>query len=326
MQQDGRSDLNASFRGFRGVLCLDGTSNVDRGVYILRLYKVLDEKGGRLFSPYQSMEYVLGKRYTCTDFDTNPKEDCSRGFYATDIDGLPYAFRVGKTIVECEVGGKQVEYNQFKRRYEHIEALRIVPTEEIKALALGEESKVGYKLCEVLYPVNPLLLPAKKEILTPQIELLKQWDSVWASVRASVRDSVWDSVRASVWDSVWDSVWASVRDSVWDSVSASVWASVWDSVWDSVWASVRDSVWDSVWASVRASVWDSVWASVRAYVSSLFPGISNWKYIDHAPGVNPFQPCIDLWHMGLVPSCDGKIWRLHTGEKAEIAYEMEATK
>jgi hypothetical protein len=50
--------------------------------------------------------------------------------------------------------------------------------------------------------------------------------SVWASVRASVRDSVrasvWDSVRASVWDSVW----ASVRASVVDSVRASVWDSV----------------------------------------------------------------------------------------------------
>jgi hypothetical protein len=75
-------------------------------------------------------------------------------------------------------------------------------------------------------------------------------DSVWASVRASVRDSVWDSVRASVWDSVRDSVRASVRASVWDSVRASVW----DSVRDSVWASVRDSVWDSVRDSVDCSM------------------------------------------------------------------------
>ena len=46
-------------------------------------------------------------------------------------------------------------------------------------------------------------------------------------------------------DSVWDSVRASVRDSVMDSVRDSVWDSVMDSVWDSVGASVRDSVWDS---------------------------------------------------------------------------------
>ncbi len=65
--------------------------------------------------------------------------------------------------------------------------------------------------------------------------------------RASVGASVWASVSR-------DSVWASVRDSVRDSV----WASVRDSVWASVWDSVRDSVRASVWASV----WDSVWASV----------------------------------------------------------------
>ena len=85
---------------------------------------------------------------------------------------------------------------------------------------------------------KPIIHPFKikpPEITQDHIDLLKQWDSIWASVRASVRDSV----RASVWASVRDSVWASVRDSVWDSVRDSVWDSVRDSVRDSVWASVR---------------------------------------------------------------------------------------
>ena len=62
---------------------------------------------------------------------------------------------------------------------------------------------------------------------------------------------------------------------------------------------------------------------VWAYISSLFPGIKTWKRIDHPKGENPFQPCIDLWHRGFVPSFDGKIWRLHAGEKAEIVWEGE---
>jgi hypothetical protein len=99
---------------------------------------------------------------------------------------------------------------------------------------------------------------------------------------------------------VGDSVWASVGDSVWDSVGDSVW----DSVGDSVWASVGDSVW--------ASVWDSVWASVGAYIGSLF-NIWDGKY--------KFQPSCDLWKRGLVPSFDGKTWRLHSGKKAEVVYE-----
>jgi len=169
------------------------------------------------------------------------------------------------------------------------------------------------------------------------IQRLKQWDSVGASVRASVWDSVgasvWDSVGDSVGDSVWDSVWdsvrASVRDSVggsvWDSVGASVRASVWDSVLASVWdsvldsvrASVRDSVGDSVRDYVRASFWDSVWDfvldSVGAYISSYFT-IGDWKYAENKKGVNPFQCMIDLWNAGYVPSYDGNKWRLHTKE------------
>jgi len=103
----------------------------------------------------------------------------------------------------------------------------------------------------------------------------------------------------------WASVWASVR------------ASVGDSVWASVRASVGDSVWDSVWDSVGASVVDSV----AAYIGSLFPRIKNWKYInDDKHGKYPFQPAANLWKEGFMPSFDGKIWRLHGGEKGEILW------
>ena len=61
--------------------------------------------------------------------------------------------------------------------------------------------------------VNPLELPLA-EVTEQDKQDLKLWDSVEASVWASV----WDSVEASVWASVW----ASVGASVWDSVRASV--------------------------------------------------------------------------------------------------------
>jgi hypothetical protein len=80
------------------------------------------------------------------------------------------------------------------------------------------------------------------------------------------------------------------------------------------WASVGDSV----WASVRASVGDSVWAE-----TSSFFNLPKWKYIEHEEGKNPFQPCIDLWERGIVPSFDGKIWRLHTPKG--IAKEITVT-
>ena len=160
----------------------------------------------------------------------------------------------------------------------------------------------------VIKPIkNPLLV--KRKHLEPnaeEISLLKRW--------ASVSASVWDSVVASIVDSVEDSVEASLRVSVVASVGASVRASVG--------ASVRASLRVSVWDSVVDSVGDSVWASVWAYISSFF-SLEEWRVCGKPVHDNPFQPAIDLWEAGLVPSFDGKIWRLHAGKDAQIVYEMQ---
>ena len=262
-------------------------------------------------SPYQSFEYKIGKWYKCKDFDTDKTIDCSNGFYAVDVEGLPYCFNINRKVYECEVKGKSVIIDIFKQRYEEIRLIREVPFDEIKKIAKEKEEELRYKLSEVLFPINPQEI--KAEFTDKHKELLKTWASVWASVRDSVRDSAWASARDSVRDSVGASVWASV--------GASVWASVWDSVGASVWDSVGASVWDSVRASVRDSVGASVRDSVGAYISSLFLNITKWKYINHKEGENPFQSCIDLWKDGFIPSFDGKTWRLHTGQKATVVCE-----
>jgi hypothetical protein len=166
--------------------------------------------------------------------------------------------------------------------------------------------------------IHPFQIAPPKEITEEHINLLKEWDSVRASVRASVGASVRASVRASVGASVRASVGASVGDSVGDSVGASVGASVGDSVWDSV----RASVGASVGASVRASVRASVGASVGAYTGSFFilPR-KDWKYTENIKTDEyPFLPLVKLWEQGLVPSFDGKVWRLHGGKDAEVLW------
>jgi len=140
--------------------------------------------------------------------------------------------------------------------------------------------------------VKPFELPKVEQVTDEQIGWLKEWASAWALVGASVRDLAW----ASVWDSVGALVLASVRDLVGASVGASV--------RDLVLASVRDLV--------GASVRDSVWASVGAYFSSFFA--INYKY--------NFSSVANLWNAGLVPSFDGKVWRLHSGKSADIVYEL----
>lgn len=277
------------------------------------MYKVLKREEDRLFSPFLHMEYEPNKTYTCKNFCTDERQECAEGFYATDVDGIIYSFRnlPGYEVWECEVGGDKVELDQFKRRYETIRLIRHVPNDEVKSLALAAEESVGYKLAEALFPVNVLKIKRTHPPTEEEIKWLKQW--------IAVRDSVQYS------DSVLDSVRNNVGDSVWDSMEGSAWGNVWNSVWDNVWSSVRnsveDSVWSSVWGDVRSSAGDSAWESTWAYTSSLFPNITKWKYINHAEGENPFQPTINLWKNGLIPSFDGESWRLHAGENAEIVWK-----
>ena len=252
----------------------------------MKLYKVLNKD---LTSPYQGFQFELGKKYVCDDFDTSD-EECSKGFYAVDFNGLAYAINNGgqkHSVFEVEVGGRSKEFNQFKRRYEKITILRELTDDEIKAGLLACEEKEGYKVCEACYPIHPF------SVDHIPLEDAKKLLQEWRKVRASVVDSVLGSILASVWGSVL----VSVR------------------------ASVVDSVRVSVWASVGASDWDSVWDSVWAYISSLFTNIKKWKYVNHEDGVNPFQSCIDLWKGGYVPSFDGKTWRLHT--KDGIVWEED---
>jgi len=195
----------------------------------------------------------------------------------------------------------------------------------------------------IIHPFRDIEPP--KKITKKHLDLLKKWasagDSVRASVRASVGNSVRDSVRDSVGDSVGDSVWDSVEDSIWNpvgfsvgnsvrnsvrnSVGASVRDSIWNSVWNSIWNSVRNSVRNSVGDSVGDSVWNSIWNSVRAYIGTFFNlSRDQWKYTENIKCKGyPFQPAVDLWMMGLVPSFDGKVWRLHGGKDAKVLWEGE---
>ena len=106
-------------------------------------------------------------------------------------------------------------------------------------------------------------------------------------------------------------------------MGSSVWARVGASVGASVWASVGASVRDSVWASVRDSVGASVGSSVWAYAGSFFR-IPVWKYVKHPKGKYPYQPLVDLWNQGFVPSFDGTTWRLHAGPKAKVVFSITA--
>ena len=187
------------------------------------------------------------------------------------------------------------EYNPLTKEFKIDQLNTVDDSLKVKEFCLNLDFKTIVPQLIIKPIVNPLSITVNK-ITIEDLKLLKQWDSVRDSVGYSVRDSVGalvrDSIGDSVRDSIGDSVGTSVRDSVGDSVGTSVWTSVWTSVRESVWTSVRDSVWTSIWA-----------------YASTFVDI---KY-NHA-----FTSINKLWERGIVPSYDGKIWRLHTGMKADI--------
>ena len=263
-------------------------------------YKVLRND---LTSPYRYYHYEIGKWYHEPLVGTMGQNNCQCGLYAVPIEGLLYRglYRSDERAYKCEVKGRNAGVSPLKECWEHLKIIEPMSEDQVRRIARHQHKRLGWNIEEALYPINPLKMPKVNVPTSEHIKMLKQW--------ASVRDSVWDSVRASVWASVGDSVRASVRASVGDSV--------WDSVWDSVRASVGDSVGDSVRASVGDSVRASVWASVRDSV-----GASVWAYIGSLfPGAHPFKPASDLWRSGIVPSFDGKVWRLHSGEQASIIWK-----
>jgi len=272
-----------------------------------KFYKVTRPDGLDFYSGTVNYRRAIGTTLVVPGYKERDVHDlCSHHVLHASCEVLG-AMRYAK--IPCaifQVTGKPVNKQDDKCGFTH---LRVV--KEYKNL----DRILGFKYSEAINPINPFkLLPPT--ITKKHIGLVEQWANVWDSACPSVWDSVWDSVRDSVWDSVRNSVRDSVRDSVWDSVRDSVWDSACPSVWDSV----RDSACPSVWDSVRNSVREGVWNSVGAYTSSLFPDIQKWEYIDHPLGENPFTPCIKLWRMGLVPSFDGKTWRLHGGPDGGILW------
>jgi len=251
------------------------------------MYKLTRPSGFDFRTSTINYRAAMGTTIRVTDYDPPEKGPCGKGLHASRN---PNDCFVGAEIPCAVFKVKGVQPIAKDRRKTRYQALKVL--EEIHDL----DALFGWKYSEVIDPIHPLKIKPP-EIKEEHVRLLKEWALAL------------DSVSNSGWDSVWASVWNSAKDLV----GTPVWDSIVASVRDSVATSVRASVWNSV----GASVWDSVWV----YMSSFFPNVKKWKYVDHAPGVNPFQSGVDLWKMGLVPSCDGTIWRLHGGPDGGVLWQ-----
>ena len=115
-----------------------------------------------------------------------------------------------------------------------------VDLEAGKKAALRLAELAGVDNCEIVIVDNP-----------------GQGDSLWNSLRDSIRDSICASLRDSLWDSLRDSIRELLRDSLRESL--------WDSPWESLSASLWESLWDSLSVSIWASIWDASWLAYYSY-------------------------------------------------------------
>jgi len=113
--------------------------------------------------------------------------------------------------------------------------------------------------------------------------------------------------------------WSSINHYIFGSFEEGdpVWYSVGGFVWESVWYSIGNSIWKSVAESVKSSTWYSVRNFIYVYIGSLFTNIKKWGDVQQK------QSGVCLWKLGFVPSYNGKVWRLYSGENAKIVWEGE---
>jgi hypothetical protein len=179
-----------------------------------------------------------------------------------------------------------------------------------REVALAAHKKWRAKLDRILVkkPIrHPFRIVPPAKITKKHIRLLKQWDLVSNSTWDSMDNLVRNSVDNSVGSSVGNSMVNSVRYLVGDSVMASVW---------------RYSMDNLAWTSAG---WSSVMASIWAYTGSFFK-LPRWEYAKHSQGEYPYASAVKLWELGLVPSFDGEVWRLHGHKNARVVFAITAEK
>lgn len=149
----------------------------------MNYYKLAREDGYDFYTG-RTINYRknIGKIVKCPNYNRNGKL-CSESF-----------IHASREINQCFVGakipcsaylvnGKPIKQDENKYGFKNLKVIKELNSEEL--------FKWRYK--EACNPINPINIKAPK-IEKKYIQLLKEWDSLWASVG----DSLWASVRASV--------------------------------------------------------------------------------------------------------------------------------
>lgn len=261
---------------------------MDEGLY----YKVAHESGWDFYTN-ETINYrdSIGQTVRAPKTDKNGRKSDSLFLYASSKPSLAgawipcSAYRVLGTPVVDEPLGEHDIY-----RFEELEVI-----EEIADLDVF----FGWNYTEAADPINPFGI-AKQGISDDIVFLAGQWVSVYGLVCNAVRNAPLDPIFSYIWQVVGEPTRGLVQSAV---------GSLGEAAWQS---KVGDSV---------LALRDSVLALCYAYALSLFEGAEGRGSIDERMDNDIFRIVRNLWCKGIVPSHDTKLWRLHSGENAEIIWQ-----
>ena len=253
-----------------------------------KLYKTFVVYKDRLFSPFQNYEYgkmndILGKKFCCEDFDESD-EECSRGFYATDIDGLVYHYinSAKEVVFEVEMSGKFKEFDQFKRRYEKMKIIRKIEKDMLQNIVKATSKTMDFNYYEAIFPIN-----FKEQELAP-------FDSY-------IEKSLWE------WDKLYKKMWPYIDGNAFKALSKKNKA-YFDLTYQRIWSVIYERLLDKVGSSKIESLVNITYS----YTASLFYS-KEYKY----------KCIINLLNSGYLPIHNYKSWILYTGKEIIPTYKVE---
>jgi len=210
---------------------------------------------------------------------------CSPGVIHASV--RPEDCFVGARIPCSAYRVRGVPVAEDKRKYGFVE-LEVL--EEITDL----DSLFPFNYTEACNPINPFLAP-RVEVTGEMLDILREWSRVWTL-----------GLPISTFMDGLPLLWITVRDGIWNRLLLSM-----------------EPLYP-IWRCFPDKAWDSAVSCAASYAASLFkPGFS-------CPGMSrrqwkSFQVGAGLWRRGVIPSFDGEVWRLHSGEKAAVIWEGRLT-
>lgn len=108
--------------------------------------------------------------------------------------------------------------------------------------------------------------------------------------------------------------WVNITNKIGDKYLSYIWDSVDTQSMAKLWRKSREQTLFYIFnQQTEKHIWVGMWDCMNVYLASFFD--VEYKF--------DIKPVVSLWKRGFIASFDGSIWRLHSGKKVEIVYELK---